>query len=180
MNNPVNSNQSAAAAVLQPAPAKPYFDSPQKFAALSRAAAGWLGTRFALHAHVQGAGVDCVHLCAAIYRAAGVMDEFRPPPYSLDGGRHLGRSMITQWLEESGRFQQVKFQISNFKFEITGPGDLLLFNTGRVEHHCGIILTAQTFVHAIARYGVIMSVLTDPTHFAALKTVWRPIIPNHP
>ncbi|MHB8520734.1 MAG: C40 family peptidase [Limisphaerales bacterium] len=71
---------------------------------LVTAARSWLGTPFHAHSAIKGAGVDCVHLAAEIYRAAGIIDNFLPPQYSLDGGQHLDVSVIETYLEGLPQF----------------------------------------------------------------------------
>jgi hypothetical protein len=77
----------------------PTIDKPQPFFAddgsrnrLVAIARQWLGTPFAPHACIRGAGVDCVHLCAAIYIEAGFLERFSAPKYTLDGGNHAPKS----------------------------------------------------------------------------------------
>lgn len=130
------------------------------------AAFGWIGTPFHPHACARGAGVDCVNLAAAIYHEAGIIEaipEF--PPYSMDGGKHLGKSILSAVLASLPGFEQVGK-------ESVYSGALLVFNLGRVTHHIGVALDEKKFVHALQGPGVIVSSLREKAYSRRLQEVW--------
>jgi cell wall-associated NlpC family hydrolase len=143
-----------------------YFDNAAFQERLAHEAEHWRGTPFAPHAAIHGVGVDCVHLCAEIYKACGAIQKFDPPKYTMDGGLHLAQSLVRGWVEQSGRFQKV---------ETPTVGDLLCFRIGRVEHHVGILAWPEMFVHAIRRYGVVTACLQDPAWGKRLTAIYRPM-----
>jgi hypothetical protein len=55
------------------------------------------------------------------------------------------------------------------------PGDMLGFQLGKTDHHCGILLGGGRFVHAITRLGATISNLSDPTWGSRLTIYWRPL-----
>lgn len=138
---------------------------------LQAEAAKWLGTPFRENTAVRGAGVDCVHLCAALYIACGVIDRFAPPKYALDGGKHAARSLVLEWLEGSGRFYRCDYMET-----LPMSGDLLCFAFRRgVAWHVGtLVYENQTFIHASAGVGVVMQELHG-SWLRRLAAVWRPL-----
>ncbi len=150
---------------------KPYFDTPALQRRLAGVAASWLGTPFADHANVKGAGVDCVHLAGSIYIESGALKKFDPPPYAMDGGYHQKSSKVTQWVEQSGRFAKLPLVAG----QAMQPGDLLCFRIGAVEHHVGVFLANQNFIAAHRRYGVIISPISDSTYWRMLSALYRPL-----
>ncbi|HEV8523078.1 MAG TPA: NlpC/P60 family protein [Terriglobales bacterium] len=145
----------------------PFFSQPHKIPELLAAAQSWIGTPFRPHASIKGAGVDCVHLAFEIYRECRFHFTFDPPKYSMDGGRHLKMSKVIAWLEQSDSFDPVVGD--------TMPGDLLLFNMGRVDHHVGVKLEGTRFINAINRYGVRELDLMDPTWRCRFTVAYRPM-----
>jgi len=143
-----------------------FFDSPDRLKQLSYEACRWLDTPFAPHASVCGAGVDCVHLVAAIYRACGVLAEFRPPKYTLDGGSHNQESQLLAWFNAHPRFARVNSP---------GVGDALCFNLGLSEHHAGLVLSEGHFIHVLPRRQVIISHLQEKYYSRRITAIYRPM-----
>jgi cell wall-associated NlpC family hydrolase len=147
-------------------------------------AAGWVGTPFAAHSQVRGAGVDCIHLCAALYEATGFLDGFKPPAYAIDAGNHNAESQILEWLATNRQFRPVFARDADqpAAADLLQPGDLLLFRIAAVEHHCGVLLGRKRFIHA--RAGVHSTVtidsLTDPIYRRCLTFAFRPLAPSTP
>lgn len=146
-----------------------YFADPQRLAHLRRLARGWLGTPFVPHARIQGAGVDCVNLCAALYLSAGFFTTFDPGQYAMDGGKHNLASQLTHWLDASGRFALLPPAAAPL------PGDLLCFKLGRSAHHCGLVLDGPHFIHSLYGRRVAMATLADGTFAKMLHAVYRPV-----
>lgn len=148
---------------------KPFFDNPEKLRQLNDVAARWVGTPFVPHGAVCQAGADCVQLCAQLYLACGVMPEFSPGKYSVDAGNHNAMSQVLGWLDRSPYFIR--------EFHEAQPGDLLVMNLGRVEHHVGLLLTPETFIHALRGRGAMITVL-DAMFRGRITHVYRPIQPD--
>lgn len=124
----------------------------------------WIGTKFHAHARVKGVGVDCVQLAAAIYIAAGFMDDFRPEWYPMDGGHHDATSRVLEWVESSGKFARVKEP---------RIGDLLCLRLARVEHHVGVMVNERQFVHALWNHHVTMAFVENFKD--RITAVYRPM-----
>lgn len=134
----------------------------------------WLGTPFVPHACIRRAGVDCVHLCAAIYIELGVIERFDPPRYTLDGGKHAPASLVMAWLAAHPEFEK----LDNSKLDTLRAGDLLSFAFARNQTwHVGIFLGGvnRSFLHAIHGSGVVESSLTEPFWAHKLTAVFRPM-----
>jgi NlpC/P60 family putative phage cell wall peptidase len=131
-----------------------YFINSTKQEILRQAAAEWIGTPFRAHTQVPQGGVDCVHLIAALMREAGVEHDFQPPDYSLDWGRHAATSPLLDYLREEPNLRELA------ACESPLAGDILTFRIGAVEHHVGILLRSQSFIHATQRLGTVLSQLT--------------------
>ena len=164
------------------AASEPFFMDAIRRAQLLAVARTWLRTPFHAHAGIKGAGVDCVHLCAAIYIEAGALEVFNPPKYALDGGAHAAQSLITDWVEQCGRFEALFVQSSvpprrdqGSRFPALQPGDLLCFTLGRVEWHVGILITPQLFIHAQRDLGVAENYLAARAWSRRLTRAYRPL-----
>ncbi len=147
---------------------KPYFQSPERILQLQEQCYLWLGTPFHKGARLCGIGADCVQSVAAIYIACKLVQDFNPPAYTLDGGKHNNFSMVVDYVEATGRFQKVSL-------DSLQPGDLLCLLSGRVAHHVGIFLGGSNFFHAIEIYGCQINSLQDSTWRNRLIAVYRPI-----
>lgn len=125
-----------------------------------------LGTPFVAHAMIPGAGMDCIHVCAWVYLQTGFLKTFQEPHYTLDGGKHLQRSALIAWLEESKLFVKV---------ETPQIGDTLCFKfRARVEHHVGLALSGTSFVHCLSHRAVETSDWSHSPYKQMLSAVYRP------
>lgn len=133
---------------------------------ISAVAKKWIGTPFFPHMAKRGIGADCVQLAAAVYQEAGVLpNEIELPKYHLSAGDHINSSVVIDWLLKSEWFQPEA---------APETGSLITFQIGRVEHHVGVMTTANTFVHAVRRLGVVEGDLRDPAFARRLRSSWGP------
>jgi cell wall-associated NlpC family hydrolase len=133
---------------------------------LSAIARTWLGTPFYPHMAKRGIGADCVQLVMAIYKEAGLIPEGETlPKYSLQGGEHLNESIVLKWLSTCGYVQPE---------QTPGPGSVITFRIGKVDHHVAIMISDTKFIHSARRFGVIEGDLRDPTFAKRLQTCWGP------
>lgn len=147
---------------------KPFYNTPERLLALRYNAAKLVGTPFAKGAMVPGAGMDCVHTVAWCYLQTGFMQKFEPPKYALDSGSHTKKSQLIKWLSENPMFTRV---------EEIQPGDTLCLNLRLCEHHAGLALDCDKFVHSIF-FGprkVIISTLKDYGYKRRITAIFRPI-----
>jgi cell wall-associated NlpC family hydrolase len=145
-----------------------YF-TPDRAVELEKDARRWLGTPFVPRASIRGAGVDCVNLAAQLYIGAGLLERFEMPSYSMDEGQHAECSKLLLWLQSNPNFERL-LELKNICV-----GDLLCFRIGRTEHHAGIALAGNRFIHAQNRGAVIITTLADPIFKRCLKAVFRPV-----
>jgi|SRR5581483_2221256 cell wall-associated NlpC family hydrolase len=156
----------------------PFFDTNEAREKFRAIALTWIGTKFVPHASLRGVGVDCVHLCAQIYKECGLFAEYKFPSYTMDGGRHLEGSLVVDWVRNQPCFSMnllgLVEKLQDNKPEI---GDLVCFRVGKVIHHCGLYFmhSGRMFVHALHRYGVCFGNLSDPTYRDAVTAIYRPI-----
>jgi cell wall-associated NlpC family hydrolase len=160
---------------------KPYFteENPmhlERVKKLQFEAERWIGTPFVAHSMVRRAGVDCVHLAAALYITSGALKDFQPPRYALDGGQHNQESQVLGWLKRHPGFANIYCREQDGKNVCRlHPGDLLCFKLSFSEHHVGVMLTPVQFIHA--RYGKCVEIcsLTDPVYKRCLTAAFRPL-----
>lgn len=153
-----------------------YFDSPTALAALEQVANHWLGTPFAGHQCVAGAGVDCIHLAARVYVETGLLEAVPDfGRYNLDGGQHSPVDRVTEWLITSDRF--MLDWSGRQPFKTPAPGDLLCLQLGRQPWHCAVMLDAGEILEVHATSRVARRPLADPTWSRRVASIWRPIIP---
>ena len=157
----------------------PVFRSAERQAALLVEARSWLGTPFVPRGNLKGAGVDCVHLPAEIYRALHALSSYDFPDYHLDSGSHADRSLVTGWLDGRPDFAPlapVEARLrQGFGAASLLPGDLLAFRIGKVVHHVGLLLGQARFIHCLRHRGVLESDLRDPTYAKRLVCAYRPL-----
>jgi len=150
-----------------------FFSNPDRLNQLEHEARSWIGTPFAAHAMVKGAGADCVHLVAGVYIARGALKSFDPGTYSLDEGSHLKVSKIEQWFNGRPEFALVG------RGTPCAPlaGDTLIFNLARVGHHVGLMLAGGDFLHVFAERGrfVLISNLRESFYARRIAAIYRPM-----
>jgi cell wall-associated NlpC family hydrolase len=148
-----------------------YFDSTNAQQRLIHAVGKWIGTPFHPHASVCGAGVDCVHLAAELYRECGVLTDYEFPRYVMDGGQHDDSSKVVEWVESSRRFVRCDYAADH-----PAPGDLLCFRIGRVAYHVGIALNRETFVQVFQGGKVALYPCADATWKSRIVAIYAPVI----
>lgn len=149
---------------------KPFFDSETKLAMVRCHAEKWINTPFVPHGRICGAGADCVNICAAVYIESGFISEFNPPAYSMDGGKHNEESQLVRWIEDSRKFEKLKFEAE------LQSGDLLCFKTfAKSAHHVGLVLKAPEFIHCLYGHKAMVSSLKDRTFKRMFFAAYRPI-----
>jgi cell wall-associated NlpC family hydrolase len=154
-----------------------YFDCARMRERLCHHAGQWIGTPFAPHQRIMGAGVDCVNLVAGIYLQCDCLKSFAPPAYALDGGKHNNRSQLLEWLDAHPRFIRVAAESRTRTSRLLPqPGDVLCFKfRSQTEHHVGLKLLGPFFIHALAGRRVELCTLQDHTYARCLAAVYRPI-----
>lgn len=144
-----------------------FFNTRERIAQLKQEAEQWIGTPFVSHACVRGAGVDCIHLIAAIYLACGVIKSFHPPKYALDSGSHNADSQLLAWLDAHPRFVRLSSQST------PRIGDILCFNLGMSEHHIAALIDERKFIHVLPTRFVILSSLDERYYTRRITAIYR-------
>jgi len=129
-------------------------------------ALSWVGTPFAPHSCVKGAGCDCVQLAMGVYKAVGLWPAMASyPSYKLDTGSHLQASQVIGWALDCPWMQPEDKAII---------GSAVTFKIARVAHHIGIMISDTKFVHCWRKCGVTEADIRDPTWQSRLVSVWGP------
>lgn len=102
-----------------------------------REALSWVGTPFADCCDVKGAGVDCGMLLVRVFCGLGLAPDFDPRPYSPEFHLHHSEALYAEWLKKYAK-----------PVEIAQPGNVALYQFGRVASHGAIVIDANTIVHA--------------------------------
>ena len=117
------------------------------------AARAWLGTPYRHQASALGAGCDCLGLLRGVWRALYGPEPMAVPAYRADmrDPAHAGalRAAAERLLERED-----------------GPlaaGQVVLFRLNRAAaaKHCGILVSAERFIHAQEGLGVVEASLTE-------------------
>jgi len=152
----------------------PYFDSPERIAALKAAALPWLGTPFVPNAAIRGAGVSCQKLVGSILIETGALPAgFALPDEPMEWGQAHTDSLVEQFMAaHADRFAL----IDGPAFVVAQPGDVLGIRFGGCVHHCGLVLAEHgAFIHCIRGEGVILGEIRDAVFMRMVKRVWRPL-----
>ncbi len=152
----------------------PFFNTPEKIAALSVVANAWRGTPFMPNAAVKGAGVSCQKLVAAIYIETGVWPADKHIPEGpMDWSHAHKESLVEKFMAEQTEFVLVP------PAQSPAPGDMLGIQIGGCIHHCGLLLTVGgRFIHCMRDgLGVQVGCTRDATYLQRIKKVWRPVAP---
>ena len=152
---------------------RPFFRASSRLIALENIASSWVGTPFALGASVRGAGVDCVRFVAEVLRECGQISGYEFPAYTIDGGSHLDRSLVEEWLRPHPLFRELSGGPADLL-----PGDVLEFRIGRgVEHHVGLFAgwPSGNLWSSMGNDGVKVRTLRDSSWGRRLSRCWRPM-----
>ena len=120
------------------------------------AARTWLGTPYRHQAATLGAGCDCLGLLRGVWRTLYGDEPMAVPPYRADWRdlRHADSllQMADRLLLRAGLEPML--------------GQVVLFRLHGlpVPKHCGILVSAERFIHAQERIGVVETNLTPGWH----------------
>ena len=121
--------------------------------AVIAAARGWLGTPYHDQASLRGVGCDCLGLARGVWRDLVGAEPQLIPPYSRD----WGETGVREVLADGARGMMIEIPLAEI-----GPGALVLFRMAprAIAKHVGILTTADSFIHAYERLGVVEELLT--------------------
>lgn len=110
----------------------------------------WVGTPYHAQAHLKGIGVDCIGLIIGVAKAVGVLaPTYRPPIYSQEWHWHSNEELLQETL--------TLMQCPCLPVGQHQPGDMLVFQYGRVSSHVGIVLPEGLLVHAVRDDGRVVA-----------------------
>lgn len=114
------------------------------------AATTWVGTPYHHQASRWSVGCDCLGLIRGVWRDLYGSDAAQPPPYSRDWGEVGRREVLLQAL-----------RAALLPADGIVPGAVIAFRMvpGALAKHAGIMITANEFVHAHERRGVVVEPL---------------------
>lgn len=114
-------------------------------------ARAWLGTPYLHQASVKGQGTDCLGLVRGVWRELYGAEPELAPPYGPDWNERHHASGREPLLEGARR--------NLTQVAAARPGDVLVFRIvpGGPAKHCGIMTTADQFIHAYAGRSVLES-----------------------
>jgi NlpC/P60 family putative phage cell wall peptidase len=139
--------------------------TPEQQARVVAEAQRWIGTPFHHAARIQGAGVDCVNLLAAVYSAAGIVVEPEFEPYSPAWHLHRSEPRFLLGLRQYGK---------PVPLASAEPGDVVMFRYGRHAAHAAIVVAWPVVIHAWIEQGsVVMTDVTSGPLANRIDSVWR-------
>lgn len=109
----------------------------------------WLSTPYLAQARVKGAGADCATSLIAFFADAGMIEDFKPEPYSVQWALHH-------------RTERYIGHVLNHAVEITEaevlPADIVMFKNGNAYGHGALIVEwPRAILHASELHGVSMA-----------------------
>lgn len=109
----------------------------------------WLGTPYHNHASLKGVGADCIGFIIGAAKGAGLVPAaYDPGYYSADWHLHHNEERLVHEVEAFGCQQR--------ELADRQPGDLLLFQFGRVCAHSGLLLEDEQVIHAVRDFGQVL------------------------
>lgn len=114
--------------------------------AIVDAAREWEGTPYHHHGRIKGVGVDCAMLLAEVYETAGLTPHVDPGFYPPDWHFHQSGELYLDWLLRYA---------DPVCLCCPQPGDVALYQFGRVGSHGGIVIQWPEIIHAYLREGCV-------------------------
>lgn len=135
----------------------------QQRSAVVAEALSWLGTSYHHHARIKGVGVDCAQILCAVYEKCGLVDPIDPGYYATDWHMHRNEEVYAGWCARYAK-QVQRPQI----------GDAVLFRFGRCFSHGGIVVAADTVLHAYINRGVHLTRFCEEPLAGREMQIWSP------
>ena len=115
-------------------------------------ASTWKGTKYHHHQACKGAGCDCVGFVIGVCRAVGLLaPDFEPVTYPREWHLHKNEEILLREMLRHGARPIALAQAQ--------PGDVIVFQYGRVSSHLGILLPADRIIHAHMEVGSVVITL---------------------
>lgn len=147
----------------------PYYNTPERVAALVAECETWRHTPFGKGPGVKGprGGVDCIRIFIHLHQATGALgeiDEATIPSYSITWSQHNTTSPLVDWMVEhgwlalDGEGQAVstpKALVIRDRADLL-PGDGTLFAPGKSIHHLETVLGPNKLCGSMYPIGVMI------------------------
>ena len=153
---------------------KPFFNTPERIAALAASAEAWLGTPWCANSAARGprGGVACHNLPRAIYLESGFLSESFPALVGDPNPSRFSRvSAMETWLDARPEFAR----LTGFELAQLQPGDLIGLSIGNCVNHLGVVLPGGDFIHVLMRKNTDLDQYATPPWSQRLTAVWRPV-----
>ena len=152
-----------------------WFDRPERVAALVFEAGKWEGTPWFPNSNTPGrrGGVSCQKLVKEIYGGCGFCAEVEAPSVPMNHAQFAqddSQSLVEEFMATRPEFKR----LAGPPWELLA-GDLVAVKIRRVNHHLGIVLPGNGFLHVMDRLGTTISRLDDGTWLTRVRAVWRPV-----
>ena len=113
-------------------------------AAVVAEALTWLRTPWHDKGRVKGVGVDCAMFLAGVFETCCLIPRIEPKHYPRDWAMHRDEKLFEEWVAKFGR-----------KVDAPQPGDVVLYQFGRVFSHGAIVIDWPRIIHADRRAGMV-------------------------
>jgi len=133
--------------------------------AIVKEALSWSGTPYQHQVGLKGVGVDCAYLVGKVAESAGLIDEFKVEPYSVEWHLHSREEKMCNIVESFGCVE--------ISCEDIQPADILIFKYGRVGSHMGIYIGRSLFIHAHLPSGKVLLNSLSGDYLKRLHRVYK-------
>jgi len=126
----------------------------------------WEGTAYHNRAELKGVGCDCIGLIIGVAKNTGLLrGDYSPGYYSADWHLHKNEERLVGEVEAFG--------CTAVPLDDRQPGDLLLFQFGRVCAHSALLLEDEQVIHAVRDFGKVVITGLRGEWSARLRRVYR-------
>jgi cell wall-associated NlpC family hydrolase len=112
-------------------------------------ALSWRGTPYHLNAAIKGIGVDCGTFLTSVFAHAGLIEPVDLGSFKPDFHLHRSEQVYQRWL--------MKYCKRAVDMESCKPGDIVLYQFGRISSHGALVTDPGRIIHAYSGIGVIES-----------------------
>ena len=105
----------------------------------------WLRTPYHHQGRIKGAGVDCAQFLVDVYFQCGLIPDLHITDYPHDWHLHRDEEKYLSWVEKYAH---------EIDLPIVQPGDICLYQFGRVISHGVIVVKWPIVIHSYINVGV--------------------------
>jgi hypothetical protein len=155
----------------------PFFNTPERLAALDAAWPLWMGTPFA-HLRrgvpVRGprGGANCHALCWGVLTDAGWSMPIDLPLVSSNHAKHHTEEIMLEWFRAH---PQIFLEITPAEVALLQPGDLIPQKYGLVTHHLSLTVTRSLIIETFSGKQAGTRALADADATKRMQAIFRPL-----